>query len=122
MELNTISQIVAAMFSLFVYTSDMEQFGVEQDLRSHATVVKKGEKFKDDCDGFTLTAIDLLREAKVPAWTITVQLPKVAGSGRHMIVGLKDSETGATYVLDNRYPGLRPMRVALEGSRYRIVQ
>lgn len=118
--MDTIEHIAAALFSLFVYTSDMEQYGVVDDRRSHAEAVRAGQKFKDDCDGFALTAIELLRDDGIPAWIITVSVPKVAGGGAHMIVGLKDTATGTVYVLDNRYPGLRTMRQALGGSLYRI--
>ena len=121
MELTTIPQVVAALFSLFVYATDLEHFGVIDRKQSYAEQVRRGEKFTGDCDDFAVTAIELLRAIHVSAWPVTVVLPAIAGGGRHMIVGLKDPATGLVYALDNRYPGLRLMQMALTGSMYRVV-
>ena len=121
MNLSTIPDIVAALFSLFIYVSDWEQYGVEEDWRSHMETVKQGKKFRDDCDGFALTAIDLLKEIKVEAWPILVQGPRIKDYKYHMIAAYKDPQTGRIMTLDNEYPGPRILEQTLSGSRYKVV-
>jgi transglutaminase-like putative cysteine protease len=123
-ELGTPALIFAALMRLFVYTPDLAEHGVADDRRSHANAVRAGVPFRDDCDGFALTAVELARAAGLPAWTLTVALPAVAsapgaaGSERHMIAVVV--ERGAAWAIDNRYPAPRPLRQALAGSGYRI--
>lgn len=121
MNLTTIPDITAALFSLFVYVSDWDQYGVEDDWRSHVETVKQGKVFRDDCDGFALTAVDLLKEIKIEAWPIVVQGPRIKDYMIHMIVAYKDPRTGQIMALDNEYPGPRTLEKTLSGSGYKIV-
>lgn len=120
MDLSTVPNIVAALFSLFVYVSDTEQYGVEDDKRSHAETVVMGGKFYDDCDGFAFTAVDLLRKIKVPAWTVVVQSRFELDNVYHMIAVYQDPVTKEVMTLDNRYPGPRTLSTTLKGSGYKI--
>ena len=107
MDLSTISGITAALFSLFTYTSDLEQFGVPDDHRSYVQAVQKGTPFKDDCDGFALTAVDLFNNAGIKAWTMMVRLPAIRDRKLHMLAVFIDPKTGGVMALDNYYPGSR---------------
>ena len=118
MAVSTISEIVAAMFSLFTYTTDLEQYGVFDDQRSHVASVKAGKKFKDDCDGFALTAVELLQKIRVDSTTMVV---RKFGGDLHMITVFIDPDTKELMVLDNDYFGLRTFKQAAEGSRYKDV-
>lgn len=116
MDLATPAKIFAVIYKLFVFTPDIVQYGVIDDQRSHAQEVKQGKKFKDDCDGFALTAQDLLIEAGYQARVLIVKVPGI-GNGFHMIAVYKDH--GVEYTMDNRYPGIRSLEMAMSGSLYR---
>lgn len=114
--LKTASDIAAAMFALFTWTADIEQYGVMDDRRSHAQTVLAGKPFKDDCDGFAITAVDLMRDIKIPAWTISVSLP--FDGGDHMVAAYVAD--GVTWALDNRQTKPVPLKDLLRNSMYRI--
>src|SRR3989344_7278202 len=82
--LKTAEEIFIALFRSFSYVSDQEQFGVEDDKRSYAHVVRCGGKFRDDCDGFALTARDLLQAAGYQAWVVTVDQRKVSPDAKNV--------------------------------------
>ena len=119
-DLSTVSGIAAAMFSLFTYTTDLEQFGVYDDQRSYAQTVKLGKPFKDDCDGFALTAVDLLKEAGIWAWPIVVQASRINDYRVHMIAAFIDPATNEVMALDNNYIGVRSLQATMGGSMYRL--
>jgi transglutaminase-like putative cysteine protease len=98
MQLQSAADIAAAVFALFVWTADVDQYGVMDDRRSHAEAVIAGRKFRDDCDGFAITAVDLMRRAKVPSWVVIVTLP--FDQGDHMVAVYVSG--GETWALDNR--------------------
>jgi predicted transglutaminase-like cysteine proteinase len=119
MNLSSVLGIYVALFQAFVYVPDIEQYGVQEDRRSHAEAVREGRKFKDDCDGFALTCRDLMRAAGIPAWLVTVDLPRLAGGGAHMVCAFVDPADGVTKTLDNRYVGIRTYETTMSGSLYR---
>jgi len=119
MNLSTVFGIYAALFQAFVYVPDIQQYGVVEDRRSHVEAVRQGLKFKDDCDGFALTCRDLMGAAGIPAWLVTVELPRLAGGGNHMFCAFVDPADGITKTLDNRYVGIRTYETTLSGSLYR---
>jgi hypothetical protein len=108
-----------ALFQAFVYVPDSVQFGAADDRRSHADAVRKGLKFKDDCDGFAYTCRDLMRAAGIEAWLVDVDLPKLAGGGAHMLCAFRDPADGIVKTLDNRYVGIRTYEATISGSMYR---
>lgn len=113
MDINT---IIAGMFALFTWTSDIDQFGVLDDQRSYVDDLFAGRPFTDDCDGFALTTVDAMRRIDVPAWTVTVRLP--FDQGDHMIAVYHHN--GVTWALDNRQTRPVPLSQLLKNSRYRI--
>lgn len=119
MNLSTVVGIYMALFQAFVYVPDIVQYGVADDRRSHADAVRRGEKFRDDCDGFALTCRNLMRAAGIPAGVVIVRLPKLAGGGEHMVCAFIDPADGMTKTLDNRYVGIRSYGQTLSGSLYR---
>lgn len=119
MNLSTVVGIYLALFQAFTYVPDVVQYGVPDDQRSHADAVRRGEKFKDDCDGFAMTCRDLMRRAGIRAWLVSVQMPKLSGGDRHMFCAFVDPADRVTKTLDNRYVGIRTYDDTMSGSMYR---
>ena len=120
--LSTPEEIYIALFRAFIFVSDEEEYGMENDERSHANEVRQGKKFRDDCDGFAITARDLLQSAGIPAWLVIVRNRRnltVRDDGRHMFTAFRDPKDGVTKTLDNRYKGIRTYENTLSGSMYR---
>lgn len=118
MDLSTVPGIVSALFALFIYVPDIEQFGVEDNWRSYAAEVRLGKKFRDDCDGFALTAVDLLLSIGIEAHPLIVRGPRIQNYQLHMIAVYVDPASRQTMTLDHLYPGPRELTLALSGSRY----
>jgi predicted transglutaminase-like cysteine proteinase len=90
---NCAREIHAKVYKLFTYVSDQVNFGVPEHWTSHASSVRSGIPFSDDCDGFALTCAELLLEYN-PAIAYCVTK---TGEG-HLVCILN------SWVLDNRYP------------------
>lgn len=129
--LKTATDVAIALYALFTYVPDYQQFGVNDDQRSYVEDLYAGREFQDDCDGFALTAVDALRRLDIPAWTVQVRLPKFAKCGPlyedgkvtgcslgHMIAVYH--ENGITWALDNRQTKAVPLSELLRNSMYRI--
>ena len=120
--LSTPEEIYVALFRAFTFVADEAQYGMEEDQRTHADAVRQGKKFRDDCDGFAITARDLLQSAGIPAWLVIVRNRKnltVNDNGRHMFTAFRDPKDGVIKTLDNRYVYIRTYENTISGSMYR---
>lgn len=85
---------------LFVWTRDREQFGRDEDWRSHIAAYRAGEIVRDDCDGYMMTAADALLDAGAdPATLRLVTCTTETGEG-HAVCAV--DQGGETLILDNR--------------------
>ena len=62
---NQVDNLYRTVRDLFDYVRDQDQFKRREDWRSHFTEANKGLRFKDDCDGFAWTMLDILSNAEV---------------------------------------------------------
>lgn len=82
---------------LFVFAPDRIRFGVAEEWRDHLEAVRAGRTFRDDCDGFALTAARLaLAEGVAPERTWLVHCRTERGEN-HLVCAL-----GGRHVIDNR--------------------
>jgi predicted transglutaminase-like cysteine proteinase len=82
--------------NLFIWASDQEHYGVPDKWMSFADEVERGEVFKQDCDGFSLTCAELLVRRGVPKAAIRIALCWTETGGYHAVCVCRDE------VLDNR--------------------
>jgi len=81
----------------FVYTSDKEQYEVNEDWRSHVDEIKAGQVWRDDCDGFAASAMELAVEQGARA---AIAYCKVETGGGHAVCLVWEGE--GAWVIDNR--------------------
>ena len=81
----------------FDYVPDAEQYGKREHWTSHEDVIKAGEEWKDDCDGFACSAMWLLDEKDIYATLIFCKVPRM---GYHLVCGIPDEDY--TWIIDNR--------------------
>lgn len=83
---------------LFIPTDDDTQFPDSfDDWRSYADQVERGEKFRDDCDGYCLTCAELLIRAGADPRQVKVCDVKVPKMSWHLVCAY------GPWVLDNLF-------------------
>jgi len=82
--------------SHFIWTSDMENYGVPEHWRSYADEIEKGDVIRDDCDAFALTCAELLIRQDADKNDIYLIFCLTETGGGHLIC-VYDG-----WVLDNR--------------------
>lgn len=101
-ELPLIKAVFRQVHQHFVWTSDQEVWSVPEHWTSYADEVERDEIFRDDCDAFAMTAVDILMRKGIEpencylatCWTET---------GEYHAVGIVHG-----WLLDNRMRTLRP--------------
>jgi len=86
----------------FIYVPDMEQFKQPEHWKSHADEVESGQVFKDDCDGFALTAAELLIRNGVGIDKIRISACKTETGEGHLVC-IADG-----WLIDNRQRDIWP--------------
>lgn len=93
-------KILTRLNAGFRYVSDLEQFGRKEHWRSAVDAVRKKAVWRDDCDGFALTAAQLaVEDYGVPEKDVTLVYCTVDGAG-HLVCFISGKDE--TWVIDNR--------------------
>ncbi len=94
-------QIADAVFaqvkSGFIWTSDKDQYEVSDDWRTHTDAVRAGEVWRDDCDGFAATAMELAAEQGARAALVFCY---TEANEAHLVCAVLDDEDA--WIIDNR--------------------
>jgi predicted transglutaminase-like cysteine proteinase len=107
------------VYSKFNYTSDIEQYGIEEYRVSFAKAVKNNQDFRGDCDDFAYTMRDLLQEQGYDTELHIVQTYVMSGSKPHMVLRVREDDE--YYMVDNRYPTIRTWENGMSGSMYTVL-
>ena len=94
--LDVSKQVFRQVQRLFIWTCDLENFGVPEYWKSFADEVERGEVFRGDCDNFALTCGELLHRQGIEPKLIRIALCWVENGGYHAVC-ICDG-----WVLDNR--------------------
>lgn len=87
----------------FRYAGDLDDKGLVEHWASHADAVRKAGPWRDDCDGYALTAAQLLVEDEnVPTRDVLLAYCHTETGGGHLVCFVQDSVEGQTWVIDNR--------------------
>ncbi len=95
----------------FIWTCDQENYGVPDRWVSYADEVERGEVFRQDCDGFSLTCAELLSRRGVPKSEIRIALCWTEADEYHAVCLCGD------LVLDNRQRSVKQWTV-MRGYRW----
>ena len=114
--MNLIDGIFRDVQRRFIWTPDLVKFGKEEDWRSYAEEVKRGEVVEDDCDAHAITCADLAVERGVAkkrvrvAKCLTEEGRRVAVPPEfdHLVCLIDDDGDGFTMVLDCRQRSALP--------------
>lgn len=85
----------------FIYTSDLQRYGMVDHWQHHLEEVKNNETFKDDCDGYAYTAVKMAIDLNIPLKRVRLVPVKYKENNmwkKHVIA------TIGNYSIDNRYP------------------
>jgi predicted transglutaminase-like cysteine proteinase len=85
----------------FNYVHDDKNYGVMEDWRSHAKAVNEGVQFKDDCDGYAFTMVELMIEAGFPRDKVMFIVCETETGEGHAVSGFEVD--GITYIAENRF-------------------
>ena len=103
-----IDELHKKLFAGFTYIKDSNQWGVNEDWRSHYEDFKRVGMFMDDCDGFAFTAADAVIDEglALPGEVLVIRCLTEVGRGNfdHMVCGVNIGTE--TWILDNRYPAV----------------
>lgn len=86
----------------FIWTADKEQFDLLEDWRSHANSITSGTPWRDDCDGFAATAMQLAHDRGARAGLIFCRTETAEG---HLVCGVFEDDR--TWIIDNRMRRLK---------------
>ena len=94
----------------FIWTPDLVRFGKDEDWRSYAEEVKRGEVVEDDCDAHALTCADLAVERGISKARVRIARCLTEEGRRapttpefdHLVCLIDDDGDGFTMVLDCR--------------------
>lgn len=93
-----VAEKVKARLSRFRYVPDKGE-----KWRSLADAVRAGGEWKDDCDGYALTAAQLaVEDFNVPRENVALGLCQTETNEGHLVCLI--TEDGVTRVVDNRHP------------------
>lgn len=102
MNKETVSNLLKEVRSLFIYTPDHILHPDHFDhWESHADAVERGEIFRDDCDGFSLTTAELLIRRKANPEDVKIIFCNTETGGGHLVTSWKH------WIIDNRQREVR---------------
>jgi len=112
-----IDTIFSDTYNRFHYVSDDKQYGKDTWVDwSHR--VRKNRPFWGDCDDFSVTVYNLLKEEGFQPTLYVVQIPMYLWPSvdpvYHTVIRVNDK------MLDNRYPEPREWSKGIKGSRYTL--
>lgn len=87
----------------FVYTPDREQYELREHWTSHEHSVRLGETWRDDCDGFALTAAVIALHEGYHPYDIEIAFVRTETGGGHLVC-LVEGE-----MIDNRQRSAVPV-------------
>lgn len=120
-ELKLISDVCKLVHSRLEYLPDRTTQGKPEHWQSHAEriLASKHYRAKDDCDGFALTAADLLALRGFDRSRIVLEFCQMIPNEFHLAVTIRDSGEGDTegdWMIDNAYP--LPVRARHTGYKW----
>jgi predicted transglutaminase-like cysteine proteinase len=90
--------VLDRVHKLFTYAEE-----AKEHWHCYADEVERGERFKDDCDGFAVTCAELLKRQGYTGISLIICL--LEGGEGHLVCGVDDEKT--TWILDNNYRVVR---------------
>jgi predicted transglutaminase-like cysteine proteinase len=97
----TLLEVQKKLWSLFDYVPDQKNYQVPEDWRSHYDAVSRSERFSDDCDGFAMTACEMLLKKEADPDDVMFIICKTETGGMHAVAGYNIGHT--TFIMDCRY-------------------
>lgn len=85
---------------LFIWSRDRDNFGRDEDWRTHIEAFRVGAVFRDDCDGYMMTAADALIDAGYAKDNIRYLVCLTELQENHAVCGFEVNNE--IYIIDNR--------------------